>query len=77
MLIRLVLRRATAGRLLYVGFGLTTVLYVATWSFISKALCELSRACTCPLPCRLLAFCKQPVAPPGTKPQFAPRLQKS
>ncbi len=41
VLVRLVLRRATAGRLLYAGFGLTSILYAVCWSFISKALCEL------------------------------------
>ncbi|KAL4428655.1 hypothetical protein ABPG77_009761 [Micractinium sp. CCAP 211/92] len=38
VLVRLVLRRATAGRLLYAGFGLTSILYAVCWSFISKAL---------------------------------------
>lgn len=39
ILIRLVLRSATATRGLYAGFALTSAIYAASFTFISKALC--------------------------------------
>ena len=41
LLIRLVLRRSSAGKLLYVGWALTGVVYAACYRSISGALCEL------------------------------------
>lgn len=84
MLVRLILRRATAGGLLWAGFGLTSLLYAACYKFIAGAMGACVRApaarcaergwqagrarCNRPVPSSWPARLRPPAAPHRTSP---------